>query len=176
MSKRYVPTALTLACLAFAGAPAFATDEPPPAIPPATTPTAPPVVAPTAPGSTGPAACVDTTRPATHLKSTSRSTSKNHVLRGTAADKGCSTSFVARIQVSLSHRVGKKCKFLTRTSRLTRKSSSCAKPHWLGASGTATWSLRIPKRLPHGTYEVSTRAVDSAGNVERTHARRLALR
>jgi len=170
MSKPYIPIAACLACLAFTGAPAFATDDPPPSTPPtapATAPATQPVAS--APG------CVDTTRPITRLKSTSRSVSKKHVLRGTGTDKGCCTSFVARIQVSVSRRDGKKCEFLTRAARLSHE-SSCSKAHWLNASGTATWSLHLPKRLPHGSYRISTRAVDSAGNVERAHARRLAIR
>jgi hypothetical protein len=171
MIKPSISIAAALACLAFAGPPALATDEPPPSIPPATAPAAGP--APTASPAPG---CVDTTRPTTRVKTASRTASKRHVLQGTATDKGCGTSYVARVQVSISHRQGKRCQFLTGAARLSRKSSSCSKPHWVTAAGTATWSLRIPKQLPTGSYEVSTRAVDSAGNVERAHARRLALR
>ncbi|HEX4733058.1 MAG TPA: hypothetical protein VH247_01490 [Thermoleophilaceae bacterium] len=173
MNKPLITIAAALACLAFAGPPALATDEPPPSAPPSIAPVA--DGTPTAPATPG-SGCVDTTRPTTRLKSTSRTASKRHVLRGTATDKGCSTSFIARIQVSIARRHGKRCQFVTRAARLSRKSSSCSKPHWLTAAGTASWSLRIPKRLPKGSYQVSTRAVDSAGNVERAHARRLALR
>jgi hypothetical protein len=163
MNTRYLPIAAVVASLACAGT-AFATDEPPPAAAPA-------------PQASAPAtACVDVTRPTTRLLSTSRSAESKHVLRGTAGDKGCDTGYVARVQVSLSLKHGKKCEFLTSKARISSKKSRCSSPHWVNAHGTATWSLRIPKKLQHGTYNVLTRAVDSAGNVERAHARRLAIR
>jgi predicted phage tail protein len=91
-------------------------------------------------------------------------------VRGTATDEGCANGFVARVQISISHKAGKRCQFVTAAARLSKK-KSCSKPHWLTAAGTATWSKRIPKRLARGTYRLLTRAVDSAGNVERAHAR-----
>jgi hypothetical protein len=164
MSKRFLPTAALLGCLALASTPAFATDEPPP------------VTTPAQPAQPAPAACVDTTRPTTRVLTSARSAVKQHVLHGTAEDQGCPTSFVAAVSVSVEFKHGKQCQFLGRGARISRKSASCSRPHWLSAHGTATWSLRLPKRLPAGSYQVLTRAVDSAGNVERAHARRLAIR
>jgi hypothetical protein len=177
MSKRYLPVAAVLACLSLASATAFATDDPPqspPAGPPpaATQPTS---AAPTAPAPT-PTACVDTTRPRTTVVTSSRNAQRLHVLRGTAADKGCSSSSVALVSVSVALKHGTRCRYLARSARFSRKGTTCKKPRWLSAHGTATWSLRLPKRLAHGSYQVLTRAVDSAGNVERAHARRLAIR
>jgi hypothetical protein len=168
MSKRFLTTAAVFGCLAVASTPALATDEPPPPQPPS----APPAQ----PAQPGPAGCVDTTRPTTKLLTGARSAEKRHALRGTAKDKGCPTSFVAVVSVSVEFKHGKQCQFLGRGARISRNSTSCKRPHWLSAHGTATWSLRLPKRLPAGSYQVLTRAVDSAGNVERAHARRLAIR
>ncbi|HEX6715399.1 MAG TPA: hypothetical protein VF066_18550 [Thermoleophilaceae bacterium] len=189
MTKRFLPTtAAMLACACLAGTPALATDDPPPqSQPPATTPTGTtPVSSPpspvatspdaTAPAATAPAACADTTRPRTKLKTTSRAASRRHTLRGTATDVGCANSSVALVSVSVALQKGKKCHFLAKGARFSRKKSSCAKPHWVSAHGTATWSLRLPTHLAHGRYRILTRAVDSAGNVEKSHVKRLAIR
>jgi hypothetical protein len=175
--KRYIPIAAVVACLSAAGTPALATDEPPPSTPP-TAGTAPPATTPpaatTAPAATTPAACVDLTRPTSRVVSSSRSAVKRHVLRGSAGDQGCTGSSVALVTVSIFARHGTRCQYLTPSGRLSRK-SNCSRPRWLAAKGTKHWSLRLPKRMPHGSYQVLTRAVDSAGNVERAHARRLAI-
>ena len=184
MTKRFLPlAAAVLACVSLAGTPALATDDPPPqSQPPATTPTGtgPASSVPTnsapAPGATTPVACSDTMRPRTKLMTTSTSASRRHILRGTATDKGCTDSYVAIVSVSVALQKGKTCSFLAKGARFSRKASSCAKPHWISAHGTATWRLRLPKRLAHGKYRVLTRAVDSAGNVEKSHAKRLAIR
>jgi hypothetical protein len=96
------------------------------------------------------------------------------VLRGSAADAGCSGSSVALVTVAIAVKHGQKCRFVTRKARLSR-STSCSHPHWLAATGTKRWHLTLPHALGHGSYQVLTRAVDSAGNVERAHARRLAI-
>lgn len=173
MNKCFIPFAAVLACLASAG-PSFATDDPPPASPPAGT--NPPVSSPApetapAPQPAPVAGCQDVTRPRTRITTSPRTAVRRHVVRGIATDKGCASGFVARVQISISHKSGKRCRFVTASARLSKKRSSCTKPHWLTAAGTATWSKRLPKKLAHGTYRVLTRAVDSAGNVERAHAR-----
>jgi hypothetical protein len=172
--KRYIPIAAVAAYLSFAGVPAFATDEPPPATPPPvdTTPPAPPVA--TAPAEAEPVACTDLKRPTSRLLTSSRSALRHHLLRGNAGDSGCTGSSVALVTVSIVARHGKRCQYLAPSGRLSRK-SSCSRPRWLAANGTTHWSLRLPKRMAYGSYRVLTRAVDSAGNVERAHARRLAI-
>jgi hypothetical protein len=69
---------------------------------------------------------------------------------------------VARVEVAVSRRSGKRCRFLSARGRLGAR-RSCAKPPFLSATGTRTWSLRLPARLAHGTYLVRVRAVDAAG-------------
>jgi hypothetical protein len=172
--KRYIPIAAVAACCSIAGAPAFATDEPPPATPPTATTTPPAPPAATAPAEAAPVACTDLKRPTSRLLTSSRSAVKHHLLRGNAGDSGCTGSSVALVTVSIFARHGTRCQYLTPSGRLSRK-SSCSRPRWLAAKGTTHWSLRLPKRMPHGSYQVLTRAVDSAGNVERAHARRLAI-
>jgi len=174
MTKRYIPIAAVCACLSLASTAAFATDDPPPQQPPPGGTTDQP--ASTQTPATTPAGCVDTTRPRTKVVTNSRAAAKRHVLRGTASDKGCTGSFVANVQVSVALKHGKRCRFLARGSHLARKGKSCKRPRFLSAHGTATWSLRLPKRMAAGSYQILTRAVDSAGNVERAHARRLAIR
>jgi hypothetical protein len=97
-------------------------------------------------------------------------------LRGTATDTGCTPGgSVALVSVSVALKHGKQCRYLVRGTRLSR-SGTCKTPRFVSAKGTSNWQLKLPRRLPHGTYQVLTRAVDSAGNVERAHARRLAIR
>jgi hypothetical protein len=109
------------------------------------------------------------------MQTSSRAAALRHLLRGTSSDQGCSGSKVALVSVSIALKQGKQCRFITHSARLTRK-GACKRPRWLSAKGTGHWSLRLPKRMPAGRYQVLTRAVDSAGNVERAHARRLAIR
>jgi hypothetical protein len=173
MFKRYIPVAALAACLLSASAPAFATDDPPPASPPpATAPAAPaapePAATPTAPG------CSDLTKPRSRVATTSRTASRRHMLRGTALDGGCTGSSVALVTVAVELRHGKKCQFLKANGKLS-KAGSCSRTSWLAAKGTKQWSLRLPKTLKRGSYQILTRAVDAAGNVERAHARRLAI-
>jgi len=99
------------------------------------------------------------------------------MLRGTAVDPpSCGKAgSVALVSVSIALKHGQHCQFLTRTAKFSR-SSACKSPRWLSATGTKQWRLTLPRKLRHGSYQILTRAVDSAGNVERAHARRLAVR
>src|SRR3954454_9801321 len=161
MIKRYIPVAALAACLLSASAPAFATDDPPPASPPPATAPA-PAATPTAPG------CSDLTKPRSRVATTSRTASRRHMLRGTALDGGCTGSSVALVTVAVELRHGKKCQFLKANGKLS-KAGSCSRTGWLAAKGTKQWSLRLPKTLKRGSYQILTRAVDAAGNVERAH-------
>ena len=179
MTKRYVPVLAAIACMSVASGPAFATDDPTPAPPPAQPPaaTAPADAAPAdTPAATDPAACVDTKRPSTRVRSSSRAAARGHMLRGSATDAGgCQANSVALVSVSIALKHGKRCQFLTKKAKLSR-ASSCSQPHFLTAVGTKNWRVNLPRRMKHGTYQILTRAVDSAGNVERAHAQRLAIR
>jgi hypothetical protein len=175
---RFLPVLAAFVCLAIAVAPAMATDNGPGSAPAPTSPApAAPGTLPAAPDTTppAPAGCSDKTRPTTHLVSSSKTARKKHKLSGTARDAGCTTSAVAQVSVSVARKKGKKCQFMSRTSRLGH-AKSCKSPRWISAKGTKTWSLKLPKRMPKGSYTILTRAVDSAGNVERAHTRRLAVR
>ena len=174
MTNRYIPVVAVLACLSVAGPPAFATDDPPqPPPPPADTT---PATDDSPADQATPPACVDTSRPRTRVMTSSRSAARTHMLRGTATDTGCTPGgSVALVSVSIALKQGKQCKYLTRSARFSR-SSTCKTPRFLSAKGTKNWQLKLPRRLPHGSYQILTRAVDSAGNVEGAHARRLAIR
>ena len=125
-----------------------------------------------APGAT-PGACVDHVRPtAGYTSKAARRARRTRLLRGTARDAGCG---VDRVQISVARKHAGRCRALTSKGRLGRP-ASCGKPRWLAVKGTTKWSFRMPKRLGTGTYQVRTRAVDFAGNVQRAHTRRLKLR
>jgi hypothetical protein len=177
---RLVPVLAALASLSIATA-ALATDDPPGSAPPptASTPTPGAPAGSTAPGTTAPGSpnasgCTDTTRPSSRVVTTSGQAKKTHKVSGTASDRGCTGSKVAHVSVSVARKSGSRCQFVS-GARLSR-ATSCKSPRWLNAAGSSKWSLRLPKSMPRGTYQVLTRAVDSAGNVERAHARRLAIR
>jgi hypothetical protein len=128
--------------------------------------------APQAPGAQ-PGACVDQTAPVSrYTAKAARSAARNHVLRGTASDVGCG---VDRVDVSVAKRTGKRCRFLAPNHRLAR-SASCSTPNWMPAKGTTTWTFRMPKKLAAGTYVVSTRATDFAGNAQQVRSHKLRLR
>ena len=166
MSRRLkLVLALTGACAAFPTA-ALATDEPPP--PPGAAP-------PPAGGVLG--VCTDHSPPRISLSTSSAQASKKHVLRGNSSDAGCGAGGagkVAQVTLSIDRKSGKRCRFLSRSHRLSR-ARSCSKPVWLTASGTSRWSFRLPRKLSHGRYQVAVRAVDSSGNLA-TSKRALKLR
>src|SRR3954452_3521335 len=116
-----------------------------------------------------PGACTDQSPPTSGYTSrAAKSAKRSHVLRGTASDVGCG---VDRVQISMGRRVGKKCNYLARSSKLSRHAASCARPTvWLPTTGTPSWSFRLPKKLARGTYIVRTRATDFAGNVQRVRS------
>jgi hypothetical protein len=87
-------------------------------------------------------------------------------VRGTARDRGCSGA-IARVTVAVARRTGGGgCRYLQASGRLG-PGTSCRRPTYVAAAGTAAWSLRTARPLPRGTYVVRSRAIDAAGNVER---------
>ena len=153
-------------------APALATDEPAPPppphaqVPPAPAPLAPALAAP--PGVHGkPRACVDHVRPLSRLGVRWQRGFRRGVIRGIAIDQGCGANGagkVKRVSVAIARKVGKRCESLMRNGRLGR--AITCRQVWLPAKGSNVWTLRVRHQLPRGTYIVSTRAVDSAGNME----------
>lgn len=79
--------------------------------------------------------------------------------------RGTSSSDTRRVLVAVSRRSGKRCRFLGARGRFG-KPRSCSRPVEVSAKGTRSWSLRLP-RLARGSYGVTVRAVDAAGNVGR---------
>jgi hypothetical protein len=60
---------------------------------------------------------------------------------------------------------GGKCRFVTRTGRLTHR-RSCRSVRSIRAKGLRGWSLRIRRALPAGRYKLVVRALDRKGNRE----------
>ncbi len=46
------------------------------------------------------------------------------------------------------------------------KNKRCSPTHWIPVTGTTTWSFKLPKRLPKGTYTLYSRATDDADLTE----------
>ncbi|MEA2473771.1 MAG: hypothetical protein QOE06_1686 [Thermoleophilaceae bacterium] len=87
-------------------------------------------------------------------------------VRGTARDRGCAGA-VARVTVAVARRTGGGgCRYLQASGRFGR-GTSCRRPTYVAAAGTAVWSLRSARPLARGTYVVRSRAIDAVGNVER---------
>ncbi|MDB5297716.1 MAG: hypothetical protein JWO31_3699 [Phycisphaerales bacterium] len=118
-------------------------------------------------------ACVDTKRPTTALQSTKK-TKNTATIRGTATDAGCvatrakgsTKGAVARVQVSVSLKVGKKCRFLADSGKLT-KAVKCGAPLSVIAKGRGSWSLKFGTRAPKGRYTVRAVSIDAAGNLSK---------
>jgi hypothetical protein len=122
-----------------------------------------------------PGACTDQSPPTSgYTSKAAKRAKRTHVLKGTARDVGCG---VDRVEVSVARKVGKRCKYLTSASRVSRRASSCGRPAaWMMATGTTKWSLKLPKKLARGTYVLRTRATDFAGNVQHLRSKRLRIR
>jgi hypothetical protein len=120
-----------------------------------------------------PGACTDHSRPTSGFsRRAARRAGRRRILRGVARDRGCG---VDRVRISVARKHGRRCRHLTSRRRLGRR-TSCGHRRWLPVKGTTRWSFRLPGGLRTGTYIVRTRAVDFAGNVQRSHRRRLRLR
>jgi hypothetical protein len=112
--------------------------------------------------------CVDNMRPVSHLDTHWRRDFRIGVVRGIAIDSGCGpagTGTLRRVDVAISRRAGKRCQHLLSSGRLGR--ATACKPLWLHAKGKSHWTFRLRHELPRGKYIVTTRAIDSAGNIER---------
>jgi hypothetical protein len=79
---------------------------------------------------------------------------------------------VARVEVAIARKSGRKCRYLSSRGRLGR-SRSCGKNDWLRArlgrqrAGKVPWTYRTKARLPRGVYELRVRAIDRFGTVEK---------
>ena len=162
MFIRATSTLIALLMLSALAAAAFATDTPPTALSPAPSDTA---------IQQALNKCSDTTKPHSAISSKeAKAASRSRTLHGTARDTPCG---VAMVTISVAHQKGKTCKYLTKSGKLG-KASKCTKSSWLTATGTKAWHVGLNK-LRKGTYRVRIRAVDLAGNIEKSHGRKLKL-
>jgi hypothetical protein len=125
-------------------------------------------------GGGGQPACTDTTQPAaSFLKGRKGAAAKQRklALHGRASDTGCGAGTVARVEVAIARKVGKKCRFVTAGGKLG-KARGCSRPLFLKAKGTTAWSLRLKRKLPRASYTVLVRARDAAGNLQSKAAKR----
>jgi hypothetical protein len=103
---------------------------------------------------------------------TSRMTRTGLRLRGTARGSGCA---ISQVRVAIGRKTGSRCRFLRESGRFGAP-RSCLRTQYLRARGTRRWSLTKRVRLPRGSYLVWSRAIDSAGTIERKAQRRNLLR
>lgn len=131
-----------------------------------------------------PGLCADARRPRSVLsRKRSRLRANRILLRGTASDRGCAGSTTARkragevtkVSVAVARKAGTRCRFLSARGRFGA-ARSCAKPVYLRAKGTRSWRLELKGRFPAGSYRVTVRARDAAGNRERARTTTLRLR
>lgn len=105
--------------------------------------------------------------------------------QGTASDASDIESVeyaVARVGRSGSARSGARvrrsarCRFLQKSGRLSRRSTSCSRPRYLSTKGTAKWRGRVRRSLPRGRYVVLARATDIQKNASSPQKRRFSIR
>jgi len=118
----------------------------------------------------GPPACADHAAPTASFASV-RAKKRRLRVRGRASDTGCAASAVARVELAIARKTGRKCRFVTRSGALTRK-RACSRAVFLAAKGTTSWSLAAKRKLPRGTYTIRVRARDAAGNLQARAAKR----
>ncbi|MDP8968818.1 MAG: hypothetical protein M3N04_09480 [Actinomycetota bacterium] len=130
------------------------------------------------------ALCADDRRPRSVLSRKRSSLRSGRILlRGTASDRGCSATpstrarrgAVRKVSVAVARKVGARCRFAS-TRGTFGKARACSKPVYLRAKGTKRWRLELKGTFPAGTYRVSVRATDAAGNRERVKTAILRLR
>lgn len=79
--------------------------------------------------------------------------------KGTASDDKA----VSKVEVAIVRKKGGKCFALTSRGTNARIAKCDAPNVWLDATGTASWSLKLPKKLKKGSYTIFARATDNAG-------------
>ena len=130
-------------------------------------------------GNPPPTTCSDQARPRSSLLKGKKGAALKHhklKLRGHASDDGCTAAIsvagkVARVEVAISRKAGKKCRFVASSGKLG-SARKCSKPVFLKAKGTTTWNLGLKRKLPHAKYTILVRARDAAGNLQATAVKR----
>jgi hypothetical protein len=89
------------------------------------------------------------------------SRSKLKGFRGTASDD----SAISKVQIGLVQVRGDTCKALTAKGTFA-KLAKCTAPPLLAAKGTKSWTFKLRKPLPKGTYVLYARATDDKGLAE----------
>jgi hypothetical protein len=117
-----------------------------------------------------PAPCADHTPPTASI-GRARAKKRRLRIRGRASDSGCAASAIARVEVAIARKAGRRCRFVKRSGKLTLR-RACSRALFLAANGAASWSLTARRRLPRGTYIIRVRARDSAGNLQAPPAKR----
>lgn len=85
-------------------------------------------------------------------------------LRGSAKPgSGCT---LRSVSVAIGRKTGKRCRYLRANGTFGPK-VSCLRTKYLRAKGKSTWRFDKKVKLPRGSYLVWSRAVNSAGAVER---------
>jgi hypothetical protein len=129
------------------------------------------------PGTTHiPATCTDRARPSAAFSGVSVK-HRTLTLHGRAHDSGCAAEIsvagrVARVELAISRRSGKRCRFVAGTGRLGSP-RACSRPVFLRAKGTTRWTMTLNRKLPRGTHTVLVRARDAAGNLTARPAKRI---
>ena len=125
-------------------------------------------------GNRGIADCADRLSPVSRFKRGGRRVGPGVIrVGGRSRDRGCAG--LRRVRVSVQRLLGDgRCRSLRRDGRLDR-ARPCRRARFLAARGLRTWTFRRRGRFAAGRYRVRVRAVDGAGNVERSNRGRNVL-
>jgi endoglycosylceramidase len=120
--------------------------------------------------------CLDRSEPSSRISRRAlRATRRGLRMRGSARDRSChstaATARVARVEVSVGRRVGRRCRHLVSPRRFGRV-RNCSRRTWLRARGGSRWRFSSRAGLPAGRYRLASRARDVEGNLERRATRR----
>ena len=110
--------------------------------------------------------------PISDIRKGSRLSRSGLQLRGTARGNGCR---VTKVRVALARKTGSQCRFLKANGRFSAK-RSCLRTSYLTAKGTSRWTFSKRVRLPRAKYNVWSRAIDAAGQIERKQRTRNLIR
>ncbi|MCW3015919.1 MAG: hypothetical protein JWO02_3011 [Solirubrobacterales bacterium] len=113
--------------------------------------------------------CRDTTAPVSRFtRSATRVSHTGLTLKGRSVDAGCDEvpGALVRVAVSVARQAGRRCRFLQPDGHFAAP-RPCARAAYLPAKGTRQWTFSRRAPLRPGTYVLSVRGVDAAGNVER---------
>lgn len=126
-------------------------------------------------GDTGRNPCQDKVGPTSrfyrNIRKAAKRTGRGLVLAGTSSFrkcKGAPAGKVKRVTIALKLQVSKKrCRFLTRSGRLSKAKSCKSRLRYFTARGTTKWRFRVRGPLPNGRYVAYVRGRDNLGNTER---------